>query len=175
MNICIFCSAVILDEKYIKPAEEVASLIAKAGHHLVWGGSHVGTMKAVADTVRQYGGKIYGVSLMTYKDKAHKTADEMIVAKDLGERKAAMLEKSDVLIALAGGIGTLDEIMHVLELRKQDHHNKPVIIINSGGFYDGLYNQLQRMRREGFIVKKLEDLIYFANTPKAAMEYISQL
>ena len=175
MNICIFCSAYTTDDKYVKPAEELATLLAKAGHHLVWGGSDVGLMHIVAEAFRNNGGKIYGVSLEVYKHKNHKSADEMIIAKDLGTRKAAMLARSDVIVALPGGTGTLDELTEIIELRKQGHNSKPIVIVNTDGFYDGLIMQLTRMFKEGFIPKSMDDLVYFASEPKEVLGYITTL
>ena len=172
MNIAVFCSAYVNDEEYVAPAGRLAWLIGSQGHSLVWGGSHVGIMKVIADGVRQHGGKIYGVSVEAYKHRAHKNADEMIIAKDLGERKAAMLAKSDALIVLPGGLGTLDELTEVLELKKQAHHNKPVAILNINGFYDGLLAQLTKMHREGFIPLDISKLVYFANDPDTVMRYL---
>lgn len=172
MNICIFCSAYVTDEKYAKPAIDIATLLGQGGHNLVWGGSNVGLMKTVADAFKANGGRIYGVSLEAYRYKMHADADEMMIAKNLGERKAAMLQKADTIIALPGGIGTLDEITDVLELKKQDFHHKPIIILNSDGFYEGLRMQLSKMESEGFLPKPLAELIAFIDTPEAIRKHI---
>jgi uncharacterized protein (TIGR00730 family) len=108
------------------------------------------------------------------KDTAHKDADEMIIEKDLGTRKATMLKRSDALVVLVGGIGTLDEITEVLELKKHGTHNKPIVILNTENFYEGLKVQLQKMKDDGFINKALDDLIYFADTPKEVVEHINE-
>ena len=120
------------------------------------------------------GSTIMGVSVVQYQDSARKDADEMIVAKNLGERKSLMLDKSDAVVVLPGGIGTLDEITEVLELKKQDKHNKPVVVLNTDNFFQGLYQQLDKMHLEGFLTKPLNEFIYFAETPKQAMEYINE-
>lgn len=88
MNICVFCSANDLEEKYTQPGEELARLLAKAGHTLIWGGSDYGLMKVMADGVQQGGGKIVGISMELFKAYARKEADEMIIAKNISERKA---------------------------------------------------------------------------------------
>ncbi len=177
-NIAVFCSAQDVDEKYKKDARQFARLMVKNGYHLVWGGTDIGIMKVVADEVKNGGGKIYGVSMEVFHHLARKDADEMIIAKSLGERKAAMLEKSDAIIALVGGIGTLDEITDIIELRKTGHHNKPVIILNTDNFYEGLKIQIDRMRDEGFLKSnlkiKLDEFVYFAKTPQEAIDYINK-
>ncbi len=176
--IAVFCSAQEVDEKYIKDAREFARLMVENGYHLVWGGTNIGIMKVVADEVKNGGGKIYGVSMKVFHHLARKDADEMIIAKSLGERKAAMLEKSDAVIALVGGIGTLDEITDIIELRKTGHHNKPVIILNTDNFYEGLKMQIERMREDGFLKSNLKihlpEFVFFAKTPKEAIDYINK-
>ncbi len=172
-NIAVFCSANDLPEKYTNPAVEFAELIAKNGYGLVWGGSNTGLMKLIASAVQDSGGKITGVSLEIYRHKLRENADEMIIEKTLGERKATMLLKSDAIVALVGGIGTLDEVTEIIELKKQEYHNKPVVILNTENFYEGLKMQMQKMDEEGFLPKKLEEFVYFAATPIDAIDYIN--
>lgn len=177
--IAVFCSAQQVDEKYVEAAREFGRLMVESGYSLVWGGTDRGIMKVVADEVRARGGKISGVSLEIFHHLARTDADEMIVAKSLGERKAAFLEKSDAIIALVGGIGTLDEITDIIELRKARHHSKPVVILNTDNFYEGLKLQIERMDREGFLKSSLGhpagfEWLYFAETPREAIEYINK-
>lgn len=170
--IAVFCSAKDLPEKYTKPAEEFARLIAESGYHLVWGGSDVGLMKIMAAGVRKGGGKIVGVSTGLFKHVMHKDPDEMIIAKDLGERKAMMLKRSDAVVMLPGGTGTLDEATDIIEDKKNKLHDKPIVILNIAGFYDGLKTQFEKMRDEGFLHRPLEETVYFADTPEDAIAYI---
>jgi uncharacterized protein (TIGR00730 family) len=172
MNICVFCSAQDVGETYTRAAREFATLIAKHGHTLVWGGSNVGTMKEIADAAQKAGGKIVGISMETYKHNARPNADELIVAKNLGERKTELLARADAIMVLPGGLGTLDEVTEVLELKKQSAHNKPIVFLNTDGFYEGFKLQLERMDREGFLPSALSDYLFFADTPGEAMRYI---
>lgn len=172
MNVCVFCSANDLADKYMAPARKLATLIAEHGHSLVWGGSNSGVMKVMADGVRAGGGKIYGISVEILKQKARPDADEMVIAKDLGERKAKMLARSDVIIVLPGGLGTLDELSEILELRKHNAHEKVVIVLNTDGFYDGLKTHLDRMSAEGFIKRPLPEYIAYADTPEEAIAVV---
>lgn len=183
MNVCVFCAANDLEDKYTKPAKKLAKLLAEAGHTLVWGGSNVGLMKVMADGVQNGGGKIIGVSLEYYKQNARPNTDKLIIAKTLGERKAQMLEHSDIVVNLVGGLGTLDEMTEIIELKKQNHHNKTSIILNTEGFYDGLKMQLERIFNEGFISAKehnesnkrpLTNFVRFANTPEEVMQLIGE-
>ncbi|WP_345040689.1 TIGR00730 family Rossman fold protein [Streptomyces sannanensis] len=172
MNICVFLSAADLDERYTRPAREFAERLGKGGHTLVWGGSDVGLMKVVADGVQQAGGRLLGVSVDFLADKARKNADEMVFAKDLAERKATLLAKSDAVVIMVGGTGTLDEATEILELKKHGHTTKPVVLLNTAGFYDGLREQFRRMEDEGFLPRPLADLVFFAEDGVTALGYL---
>ncbi|MEN8650757.1 TIGR00730 family Rossman fold protein [Streptomyces sp. 21So2-11] len=174
MNICVFLSAADLDERYTRPAREFAELLGKGGHTLVWGGSESGLMKVVADGVQESGGRLVGVSVDFLSGKARKNADEMVVAKDLAERKALLLSRSDAIVIMVGGTGTLDEATEILELKKHGLHNKPVVLLNAAGFYDGLKQQLQRMEAEGFLPVPLTDLVFFAEDGVSALAYLEE-
>jgi uncharacterized protein (TIGR00730 family) len=173
MNICVFLSAADLDERYTGPAREFAELIGKGGHSLVWGGSDTGLMKVVADGVRESGGRLVGISVEFLRNWARHDADEMVIAEDLAERKALLLARSDAIVVMAGGLGTLDEATDILEQRKHGLHDKPVVLLNTAGFYDGLTLQLQRMEEEGFLPVPLDDLVFFADDGAGAMAYLT--
>ena len=115
----------------------------------MWGGSDTGLMKVVADRVHETGGRLVGISVDFLREWARKDADEMVFAEDLAERKALLLARSDAVVVMAGGLGTLDEATDILEQRKHGLHNKPVVLLNTAGFYDGLVVQLRRMERGG--------------------------
>lgn len=108
------------------------------------------------------------------KDTRKLDADEMIIAKDLSERKKLLLEKSDAIVVMVGGIGTLDEATEVLELKKHGAHNKPIVFLNTDNFYGGLKSQLEKMEREGFLPKRLSELTYFAAAPYDAISFIEK-
>ncbi|MFF1406589.1 TIGR00730 family Rossman fold protein [Streptomyces sp. NPDC058294] len=172
MNICVFLSAADLDERYTRPARAFAELIGRAGHTLVWGGSDVGLMKVVADGVQEAGGRLLGVSVEFLANKARPGADEMIVAADLAERKKLLLEKADAVVIMVGGTGTLDEATEILEVKKHGRTEKPVVLLNTAGFYDGLQQQFLRMEAEGFLPRPLSELVFFAEDPAAALQYL---
>ncbi|AII03415.1 hypothetical protein C8E05_0020 [Rhodococcus wratislaviensis] len=172
MNICVFLSSADLDERYTRPAREFAELIGKGGHTLVWGGSDTGLMKVVADGVRESGGRLVGVSVDFLRDFARKDADEMVIANDLAERKALLLARSDAVVVMAGGLGTLDEATEILELRKHGLLDKPVTLLNTVGFYDGLILQLRRMEEEGFLPVPLAELVFLASEGAGALAHL---
>ncbi|MFJ9948128.1 TIGR00730 family Rossman fold protein [Kitasatospora sp. NPDC091207] len=165
MNITVFCSAYSLDDRYTAPAADFARLLGEGGHTLVWGGSHAGLMGLLADGVKAAGGRLVGVSVELLRHKAYEGADELITTADLAERKAQLLMRADAVVVLVGGLGTLDEVTEVLELKKHALHDKPVIVLDTEGFYAGLRTQLERMDAEGFLPRPLAELITFADTP----------
>jgi len=174
MNICVFLSAADLDERYTRPAREFAELIGKGGHTLVWGGSDVGLMKVVADGVHEAGGRLLGVSVDFLASRARPGTDEMVIAADLAERKKLLLEKADAVVIMVGGTGTLDEATEILELKKHRRTEKPVVLLNTAGFYDGLHRQFQRMEDEGFLPRPLAELVFFAEEPVGALAHLEE-
>jgi uncharacterized protein (TIGR00730 family) len=172
MRICVFLSAADLDERYTGPARDFAERLGKGGHTLVWGGSDVGLMKVLADGVRDSGGRLVGVSVGFLSASVRAEADEMVVAADLAERKKLLLEKADAVVVMVGGTGTLDEATEILELKKHGHTAKPIVLLNTAGFYDGLKQQFQRMEDEGFLPVPLASLVRFADEPAEALAYL---
>lgn len=176
MNICIFCSAAQVDDKYKQAARKLARMIAKEGHTLVWGGSDRGLMHEVAASAQNAGGKIFGISMEQLRSSAYEGADTMLFAKDMAERKRLMLQHSDTIITMVGGTGTLDEFTDLLELRRYGQHNKRLIILNTDNFFEGLKLQYDRMHDEGFLKRlprPLSDLVAFVDTPEEVMEFLA--
>jgi uncharacterized protein (TIGR00730 family) len=172
MRICVFLSAADLDERYTGPARDFAERLGKGGHTLVWGGSDVGLMKVLADGVHDSGGRLVGVSVGFLSASVRADADEMVVAEDLPERKKLLLEKADAVVVMVGGTGTLDEATEILELKKHGRTTKPIVLLNTAGFYDGLKQQFQRMEAEGFLPLPLADLVQICDEPAEAMAYL---
>jgi len=174
MHVCVFLSAAELSAQYTVPAREFGVLLGEGGHTLVWGGSDSGLMKVVADGVQKAGGRLVGVSVEFLHHLARPGADEMVIAPDLARRKAEMLRRCDAVVIMVGGTGTLDEATEILELKKHGLHAKPVVLLNSAGFYDGLKEQFRRMEAEGFLPLPLSELVYFAEDGPAAMAYLRE-
>lgn len=172
MNVTVFCSAADLDDRYTAPAREFAALLGAGGHTMVWGGSDSGLMKVMADGVEANGGRLSGVSVQFLAHKVRPGVDEMVIAKDLAERKAELLARADGIVIMVGGTGTLDEATEILELKKHGMHRKPVVLLNAAGFYDGLKQQLQRMEKESFLPLPLAELVFFAEDGAAALAHL---
>ncbi len=175
LSIGVFCSARDLSEELTHPARELGRLVGERGHDLVWGGSDIGTMHVISHEAREAGARIIGVTTESLSRSQHKTADEMIVASTLSDRKMVLVEKSDALVVLAGGTGTLDEVADVIERKKFGHHYKPIVFLNSAGFYEGLKMQFDRMEEENMLNRPLSDIVNFVSTPEDAMELIEKM
>ncbi|MEZ0090633.1 TIGR00730 family Rossman fold protein [Streptacidiphilus sp. EB129] len=172
MNITVFCSAFVLDERYTKPAREFARLLGERGHTLVWGGSHAGLMGVIADEAKAAGARLVGISVELLSHKTYQGADELVTTRDLAERKAALLARADAVVVLVGGLGTLDEATEVLELKKHGLHDKPIVLLDTEGFYDGMRTQLRRMEAEGFLPRPLDELARFAADAAEVLDYL---
>ncbi len=172
MRICVFLSAAELPEHYTAPARDFAERLGRGGHTLVWGGSDVGLMKVLADGVEAAGGRLCGVSVDFLRATVRPNVDEMVIAADLAERKRLLVEKADAVVIMVGGTGTLDEATEILELKKHGRTDKPVVLLNTAGFYDGLATQFRRMQDEGFLARPLTELIYVAQEPAEALAYL---
>lgn len=173
-NIAIFCSALDVADIYGAEVEEFVRLMVSHGYDLVWGGSEMGLMKRVADAARDSGGKLHGVSVEFLQKVARKNADSMVIAKTLGERKDIMLSLSQALVVMPGGVGTLDEAFQVIELKKQHKHEKPIVILNILGYYDGLQTQFDMIEHEGFLNVPVDELVHFAPDAADAIAYIDR-
>jgi uncharacterized protein (TIGR00730 family) len=174
VNVCVFLSAADLDQRYTRPARDFAELLGKGGHTLVWGGSDTGLMKVVADGVQESGGRLAGISVDFLREWARVDADEMVFADDLAQRKALLLARSDAVVVMAGGLGTLDEATDVLEQRRHGLYNKPVVLLNTAGFYSGLILQLRRMEKEGFLPVPVDGLVFVTDDGARAIAYLEQ-
>ncbi|HOZ40753.1 MAG TPA: TIGR00730 family Rossman fold protein [Flavobacteriales bacterium] len=152
--IAVFCGASSgRDPIYLKTAREVGRSIAQRGLGVVYGGGHVGLMGAVADAAMEAGGTVVGVipGFMEKAEDAHHGVSELVVVRDMHERKMVMHERSQAVIALPGGFGTMDELFELLTWRQLGLHAKPMGLLNVNGFYDGLLEQMRRMEHDGFL------------------------
>lgn len=175
MNICFFCSARDLEQRYREPALQLVRMVAQDGHTLVWGGSDRGLMGDIATAAQEVGGKIVGISMESLKHTARQNADEMTVAPDLYERKRLLLDRSDAIVTLVGGTGTLDELTEVFEMRRHGFHSKPIIVLNTDNFYEGLKLQYDRMQQDGLLGnlnQPLNQLVTFVDTPEEARQVL---
>lgn len=161
-SVCVFCgSSPGEGPAYIEAAEAMGRELAFLGIRLVYGGGNVGTMGAMARAALEAGGKVLGVIPRRLHEAVESVElTELVVAEDMHERKARMSEESDAFIALPGGIGTFEELFEVWAWRQIGFHEKPVGILDVGGFYRPLLAFLEGVAREGFLGRAaLADLV----------------
>ena len=154
MRIAVFCGANTgTDPGILEAARAMGRVIAEHGMGVVYGGGHVGLMGAVADAALQAGGEVIGVipGFMAEKELAHDGLTQLIIVRDMHERKMRMHELSQAVIALPGGFGTMDELFELLTWRQLGLHNKPIGLLNVNGFYTPLLEQIARMQGDGFL------------------------
>jgi uncharacterized protein (TIGR00730 family) len=175
MNICVFCSSSnAINDDYFAEAEQLGKLIGKANHTLINGGANVGLMETITISARKTGARTVGIipKLMIGRSLASNNTHDVIITKDMMERKEKMREMSDAFIALPGGFGTLEEILEVLTLRQLSYHTKPIVFVNTNNFFEHLFKQFEASYTEQFAKELYRDLYFVARNSAEAIEYI---
>ncbi|MHB8523473.1 MAG: LOG family protein [Limisphaerales bacterium] len=174
-TICVFSSSSnAVATKYFAAATELGALIVQNQMTLVYGGGNIGLMGALAKAVHRHGGRVIGVipHYLRKREIAYEAADELIVAKDLRERKAIMESRADAFVALPGGFGTLEEVLEILTLKQLRQHPKPIVFLNTDGFFDALLELFERFYREHFAKPDSRRLYYVAARPAEIFDYL---
>lgn len=169
---CVFAGARPgSDPAHADAARTLGGLLARHGIALVYGGGSVGLMGAVADAVLAAGGEAIGVIPQALIDRevAHHGLTELRTVASMHERKAAMSELSDAVIALPGGLGTLDELMEALTWSQLGIDSKPCGLLNVNGYYDPLVAQLDRAAAAGFLRGAHEDVLLVDEDPETLL------
>jgi len=171
-KICVFCSASEdLHQDYIEAAQEIGEIIAKEGHHLIYGGSHRGLTGEIARSFTNHSNEITEIIPKIFEHVAKKTHN-VIITEDFGERLRQMQSNSDAFIALPGGFGSLHEILDVTIAKQFKIHNKPIVIVNTKGLYTPFIKQINKIINEGLAPEDNNILIKTVDTPEEALEYI---
>lgn len=177
LAICVYCSASdnILPE-YFQLAADLGREIAARGDTLVYGGATIGLMGEIARNVQQGGGRVVGIIPQSLVDHeiAYHNADELIVTNGFRERKAMMEERADAFVTLPGGLGTLEELFEILNLRQLRMLDKPLVLLNHDGFYDPLAKLLEHMQEANFVRVSLQSLCYFSLDVPDTFAYIDK-
>jgi len=146
---------------------ELGRLIAAHRLKVVYGGGSAGLMGLLADTALEGGSPVLGIipQLLMEWEQYHKGITELRTVPDMHTRKRMMYEHCDAAVILPGGFGTLDELFEMLTWNQLKIHSKPIFILNSGGFYDHLFEHLRHLEKEGFLYDRLDDRITVCATP----------
>jgi hypothetical protein len=162
--VCVYCgSSAGADPAFAAAARALGKILADNRIRLVYGGGSIGMMGALAGAVLAHGGDVTGVipELLVNNEHMLAGAQEIIVTRDMHERKRVMFEKADAFVALPGGIGTLEELVEQLTWAQLGHHRKPILLANIAGFWNPLLELLDHMTTLGFLhsVSRLNYLI----------------
>ncbi len=177
MTVCVFASSSSrINSEFGAVAAELGSLLAGAGIGVVFGGGGIGLMGKLADSVLEHNGKITGVIPSFMKDEGwgHQGLTEMIVTTDMSERKKTMFRLSGGVIALPGGVGTLEELTEAITLKQLSLYDGPIVILNTRGFYDSLINFLDNMVEENFLRSQHRGIWEVVNTPAEALSALQR-
>ncbi|MCZ7378549.1 TIGR00730 family Rossman fold protein [Micromonospora sp. WMMC250] len=171
--ICVFCaSSRTLDQRWLDLATETGAELARRGHTLVSGGGCVGMMGALADGARSAGGRTLGVIPQSLVDLevADLASDELLVTESMASRKTLMIEKSDAFLTLPGGLGTLDELFEVWTTATLALHAKPMVLIDTDGFFRPLLHWLDSLAEQNFLKTAGRDLLTVTTTVPEALD-----
>ena len=157
---------------FVEAARQLGQLMAEAGHVLVNGAGRTGLMAATANACLEAGGEAVGVipQFMIEQDWQHRGMTRLIVTPDMHSRKQRMAAESDACIALPGGVGTLEELLEIITWKQLGLYLKPIIILNTNGYYDALLAQLQRAADECFMRPQHTAIWSVAATPEEAIQ-----
>jgi uncharacterized protein (TIGR00730 family) len=171
-RLCVYCgSSGAVDARYREAAYELGTRLAAAGIGLVYGGGRVGLMGLLADAALVAGGHVTGIIPSRLRDAelAHEGATELIVVDSMHERKRLMAEKADAFAILPGGLGTLDETFEIVSWKQLELHDKPILLVDIGGYWAPLRALLDHIVAKGFARPETRGLLRIVPTVAALM------
>lgn len=174
-SIGVFCSAATdIPYEYYEQTSCLGRWIARQGFRLVYGGVNLGLMECIARAVKEDGGTVLGIvpDKLVERGIVSSLLDDVIRVHSLGERKEVMLRESDVFVALPGGLGTLDEVFHVLGEASIGYHTKPVVLYNIDGCWDSTLALLDDLRCRGLLRHNLAGRLMVANSQEELQAFI---
>jgi uncharacterized protein (TIGR00730 family) len=177
-NVAVFCaSANGVHPAYRVVAEELGRGLATRNIGLIYGGSNVGLMRAVAEAALTAGGRVIGVipEVLVDLEVAHHGITELHITSTMHTRKALIGEKADAFLALPGGFGTLEELFEVLAWHTLKIHAKPILLLNINGFFTKLLDFLDHCVVEGMLKPKSRELLLVVDTVDGALAQLSSI
>ena len=173
---CVFCaSSELVPKYYVDEARRLGERLADEGWGLVYGGGSTGLMGAVADAVLERGGEVTGVipRFMVEVEWQHKGVTDMRHTDDMSQRKQMMIRISDAIIVLPGSTGTMDELFEAVSDKKLGLHNKPIVLLNSDGFFDATMAQLHLMVEKKFMTRRHLEVLSEAHDIDEVINFIN--
>lgn len=176
-SVCVYCgSRPGTNPEFSETARTVGTWIGQHGGQLVYGGGKSGLMGIVADATLQAGGRVVGVipKALVEKECAHHDCTELHIVDTMHDRKRMMAERADAFLALAGGIGTFEELFEVWTWRQLGYHDKPVGLLNTAHYYDRLLEFLNSTVEQQFLGSWQMDLVRTGTDPHALLRDLVQ-
>jgi uncharacterized protein (TIGR00730 family) len=173
----VFCSSSDeIDNIYKSTAEELGELIARNGYDLVHGGGKIGLMGVLSRAVQKHGGKVIGIlpESLNIEGIVSDLDDEIIITKDMTDRKQEIRKRSNAFIVLPGGYGTMEEFFETTTLIQLNYINKPLVMLNINNYYDPLLNFINSAVEKKFINAQHKNIFYITTSCKDAIDYINQ-
>lgn len=170
--VCLFCGARDgARPEYVDAARELGTALARAGVDLVYGGGGIGIMGAVSDAARSEDGRVVGVipQLLLQREGGRRDQQDMHVVDTMHERKALMHELSDAFVVLPGGLGTYEEFFEILTWRQLGFHDKPIMVVDTAGYFAPLRALVAHGVGEGFIGQRDEGLFTIVESVDEAL------
>lgn len=152
--LCVYCaSSQRCAPRFRETAARLGRAAAERGVEIVYGGGHIGLMGAVADAALGAGGKVTGIipDFLMARELGHSRLTELVVVQSMHERKREMFERADAFAILPGGLGTLEETFEILTWRQLGLHDKPIVLLNTAGYWDHFVHLLEHQVNEGFV------------------------
>ncbi|OBK16129.1 TIGR00730 family Rossman fold protein [Mycobacterium asiaticum] len=171
-TVAVYCAATPVHPELLELAASLGASIGSRGWTLVWGGGHVSAMGAVASAARAVGGWTVGVipKMLQTRELADGDADELIVTDTMSERKRVMEMRADAFIALPGGVGTLDELLSAWTEGYLGVHDKPIVLLDPWGHYDGLLGWVDGLVDSGYISQAAVDRLVVVDKVGEALQ-----
>jgi uncharacterized protein (TIGR00730 family) len=176
-RLCVYCgSSGAVEARYREAASELGARLGAAGIELVYGGGRVGLMGLLADAVLTTNGKVTGIIPRRLLDAevAHLGVTELVVVDSMHDRKRLMAEKADAFAVLPGGIGTLDELFEMLSWKQLELHDKPILLVDIGGYWAPLRALLDHIVVNGFARPRTQRLLNVVPSVSALMAALSE-
>lgn len=175
MQVCVYCaSSGRIHPEYFEATSRLSHLLVEHNVNVVFGGGSSGLMGQLADSVLAAGGQIKGImpEFMNEVEWGHKGVSDFVYTQSMHERKAKFLEGTDALITLPGGPGTFEELLESLTLKKLAQFTKPIVILNTRGYFNAFHHMMQQAVDEHFMADELKYLYTMVDTPEEVLPAI---
>ena len=169
MQVCVYCaSSAQIHPEYFSATEALSKAFVEHGFSVVFGGGSSGLMGKLADSVLEAGGNIKGImpQFMNEVEWGHRGVSDFVYTQTMHERKAKFLEGTGALVALPGGSGTYEELFEAITLKKLGQFTKPIVILNTRGYFEPFRELMQRAVEENFVAEDHQEIWKIVDRPE---------